>query len=248
MIDLHIHVLPGIDDGPATLEECVDLAAAAVADGVTALAATPHVSDRYPTSPAEMERSVEILRRALAEAELELDVLPGGEIALSRLRQLSLTELRRFGLGGNPACLLVEFPYYGWPLDLAQTLVQLQDEDFRVVMAHPERNPEVQAAPQRLEPLVASGVLLQLTATSMDGRHGREPRETARRLLDSGLAHLLASDAHSVGSSGLAGASQRIGDERLARWLTEDVPAAVVAGAELPPRPTRVRRRSRLFR
>ncbi|HEX7525388.1 MAG TPA: CpsB/CapC family capsule biosynthesis tyrosine phosphatase, partial [Gaiellaceae bacterium] len=99
--------------------------------------------------------------------------------------------------------------------------------------------------PQLLRPLVDAGVLMQLTAASIDGRGGSSARRTSRVLLDGGLAHLIASDAHApqVRAVGMASAAAGVGDAALARWLTEDVPAAVVAGSALPARPKRGNRR-----
>jgi len=245
MIDLHAHVLPGIDDGPATLESSVELARAALADGVTAMAATPHVRDDYPTDAATMMRLVRELRAALAAESLPLELLTGGEVALERLRSSALSELRAFGLGGNPQYLLVEFPYNGWPLDLPELLFRLIAQDVTPVLAHPERNDVVQKAPRRLEPLVSSGCLVQLTAASAAGRLGRRARAAAARLLELRLAHLLASDAHSPGlrGAGLSAAAAEIGGGELGVWLTQELPAAIVSGANLPPRPARSRGR-----
>jgi protein-tyrosine phosphatase len=248
VIDLHSHILPGLDDGAATLEDALAIAEAAVEDGIRTIAATPHVrAADYPTSAEQMERQLESLRRELREAGIALELLPGGEIALDRLPELGDEELRRFGLGGNPRYLLLEAPYFGWPLGLEDTLFQLQLRGFTTVLAHPERNGEVQASPERLAPLVERGTLVQLTAASLDGRLGSGPRKTGLRLLELGLAHLLASDAHAptLRQIGMSAAARAVGDEEVAHWLTQDVPAAIVAGADIPPRPARSPRRFR---
>jgi protein-tyrosine phosphatase len=243
VIDLHSHILPGLDDGAQTLEDAVALAKAAVADGIRVIAATPHVRSDYPTSAAQMEELVGSLRQELRARDVPLEVLPGGEIALDRLPALDEDELGRFGLGGNPKCLLLEAPYLGWPLAIEDTVFQLQVRGFRIVYAHPERNGDVQASPELLAPLVERGMLVQLTAASLDGRLGPRARKTGLRLLELGLAHLLASDAHApdLRQIGMSAAARAVGDAELARWLTEDVPAAVVAGDEIPPRPARRR-------
>lgn len=245
MIDLHAHVLPGIDDGPGTLESSLALARAAVADGVRVMAATPHVRDDYPTDAATMTRLVGELRAAFASDSLPLELLPGGEVALERVRSHPVSELQVFGLGGNPGYLLVEFPYHGWPLDLPELLFQLVAQGVTPVLAHPERNDVVQEAPEKLQALVASGCLVQLTAASAAGRLGRRPRAAAMQLLELGLAHLLASDAHASGlrGAGLSTAAVSVGGGPLGDWLTRDLPAAIVAGRELPPRPDQARGR-----
>lgn len=239
MIDLHSHILPGIDDGADTLETAVQMARAAVEDGITALAATPHVRDDFPTAPEEMERLVADVRAALAEASIPLELLTGGEVAFTRLPELDDDALRRFGLGGNGQYVLLELPRIGWPVSLDHVLFDLQIRGFSVVLAHPERTLEVQGEPERLEPLVDKGVLVQVTAAAVDGRLGSSTRKTAQRLIDRGLAHMLASDAHapSVREIGLSGAVAAVGNPALARWLTEEVPGAIVAGEAIPSRP-----------
>jgi protein-tyrosine phosphatase len=245
VIDLHSHILPGVDDGPVTLEESLDMARAAVADGIEAIAATPHVRDDYPTSPDTMERLVAELREALVADAIPLELLPGGEIALDRLDDLSPDDLRRFGLGGSEAHVLLEFPYVGWPLALEDRVFRLAAEGVRAVIAHPERNGEVQLAPERLEPIVRAGGLVQLTAASLDGRLGQRSRRAGLVLLERGLAHLLASDAHTpdIRGIGMSAAAEAIGDVDLAHWLTVDAPAAIVSGEEIPPRPDAPHRR-----
>lgn len=246
MIDLHSHILPGLDDGADTLGDSVEMAHAAVADGIRVLAATPHVRDDYPTSARRMEERVEELREALARARVPLDLRKGGEIALDRLDALSAGERRRFGLGGGERYLLVEMPYFGWPLDLGSRLLELQQAGITPVLAHPERNADVQAAPERLESFVRAGVLVQLTAASVDGRLGRRVRAAAFALLELRLAHLIASDAHapSIRAIGLTGAARAVRDERLAGWLVQDVPGAILEDEPIPARPERTSTRS----
>ena len=247
MIDLHSHILPGLDDGAASLDDALGIAAAAVADGIRVIAATPHVRSDYPTTPEQMERLVDSLGRELQAAQVPLELLPGGEIALDRLPELGDDELRRFGLAGNPGYLLIEAPYFGWPLGIEDTVFQLQLRGFTTVLAHPERNRDVQAKPERLAPFVERGTLVQLTAASLDGRLGSRPQKAGLRLLDLSFAHMIASDAHAptVRQVGMTAASRAVGDQELARWLTEDVPAAIVAGGDLPARPSRPSRRFR---
>lgn len=245
MIDLHSHVLPGLDDGVATLAEAVELCEAAAADGIQVLAATPHVRDDYPTTPEQMERALAEVQRA---ADGTVRVIAGGELDLAELARPA-EELRRFCLGGTN-WLLVETPYMGWPLDLPDKLFRLGLAGFSTVLAHPERNRDVQQRPELLERVVAGGTLVQLTAASVDGRFGRSAKACAFDLLDRELAHLIASDAHAPGvrAVGLSSAVDAIGDEELGRWLTLRVPRAIVAGTPLPPRPAkRPRRRFRLF-
>ncbi|HVM57122.1 MAG TPA: CpsB/CapC family capsule biosynthesis tyrosine phosphatase [Gaiellaceae bacterium] len=241
MIDLHSHVLPGVDDGPGSMDGSLEILRAAAEDGIARIAATPHVRDDYPTAPATMERLVDKVNAAASAEGTPVEVLRGGELALEAAAAADDETLRRFGLGGNPSALLLEFPYRGWPLELRDLVFRLETRGYRIVLAHPERNAEVQAEPERLRPLVDAGVLVQLTAASVDGRLGRASEASARTLLDAGLAHLIASDAHApaIRAVGMAAAAEAVGDEALARWLTHEVPAAILDGTPPPPRPAR---------
>jgi protein-tyrosine phosphatase len=249
MIDLHAHILPGLDDGVATVEEACELARRAAAEGITAIAATPHVREDYPTTPTQMEAAVRDLRREFRLADIAVDILPGGEIALDSLGLLGHEDLLRFSLAQSGRYLLVEFPYVGWPLALETSLRKVQAAGLVPIIAHPERNREVQERPGLLAPLIAAGTLVQVTAASLEGRLGPSSQRAAQALLKDGTAHLIASDAHgpAVREAGLADAVAALDDAPLARYLTEEVPAAIVAGDALPMRPVRARTR-RLWR
>ncbi len=239
MIDLHTHILPGVDDGARTLEDALDMARAFVEDGVTAVAATPHVRDEFPTSADRMLRAVASLQRTLDRESIPLVVLPGAEVAVGWVEQLDESELRRLTLAASGRYLLVETPYSGWPAAIVEQLRRLLVAGFTPVLAHPERNAVVQANPTLLKPLVEGGTLVQLTAASLDGRHGNASHDTGHRLVAAGLAHVLASDAHTprVRAAGLSSAVDAIRDEALAQWLATDVPLALAYGHEVPPRP-----------
>jgi protein-tyrosine phosphatase len=239
VIDLHTHILPGIDDGARTLEDALDMARAFVGEGVTAVAATPHVRDDYPTSAAEMLQAVSSLQRVLDREGIPLVLLPGAEVAVEWIMRLEARELRRLTLAGNGRYVLVETPYHGWPAAVVEGLLRLQTAGFTPVLAHPERNPIVQKTPSLLAPLVDSGLLVQVTAASLDGRLGKAAHRTGHRLVTSELAHVVASDAHAphVRAAGLLSAVDAIGDEALAQWLVDDVPLALVYGQGVPPRP-----------
>jgi protein-tyrosine phosphatase len=244
MIDLHSHLLAGLDDGANDLSASLEMARSMAADGVAVVCGTPHVRDDFPTSPEAMEAALARVRAAVREAGVAIDVRGGGEIALDRLPELDESERARFGLGGNPALLLLETPYVGWLLDLPRTCAQLRRDGIVPVLAHPERNQYVQENPTVLEDVVGAGAVVQLTAASVDGRLGRSCVSCARKLLELELAHCVASDAHGPGvrEAGLSAAAAAVGGGELGRWLTHDVPAALLAGTALPPRPPLPRR------
>jgi protein-tyrosine phosphatase len=250
VIDLHSHVLPGIDDGPPTIDGSLDILRAAQADGIARIAATPHVRDDYPTTPEQMERLVARVQEAARASDIAVEVLPGGEVDLAFADSLDDATLRRFGLGGNPSLLLLEFPYVGWPMGLPDLVFRLRVRGFATVLAHPERNADVQGNPERLRELVDAGVWIQLTAASVDGRLGRRSAAAAKTLLDAELAHLIASDSHApaIRAIGMGDAAEAVGDASLARWLTNEVPHALLAGESPPQRPAQPRKRMRLRR
>jgi protein-tyrosine phosphatase len=237
VIDLHSHVLPGIDDGPHDLDGSLEICRAAAEEGIDVLAATPHVRDDHPTTPEQMEAALALVQAAAGEL---VRLVPGGEVALPELSR-PIEELRRFALAGNPGFLLVETPYYGWPLDFADRVDRLGAEGIRAVIAHPERNGDVQERPRLIEEVVEAGALVQLTAGSLDGRAGRNAQACAFKLLSLRVAHIVASDAHasSVRAIGMRSAVDAIENDELARWLTDDLPRAIVDGGELPDRPKR---------
>lgn len=249
MIDLHSHVLPGLDDGAASLAETVEIVRAAAAEGVTAIAATPHVRDDYQTTPAAMQEALAHARSAVEAAGLAVELLPGGELALDRLAQMPERVVRSFALAGNRRFVLVEFPYVGWPLDLSYQVTRLLDWGIRPVLAHPERNPDVRADPERLRPVVDQGALVQVITSSLVSRRRDAGAATAHGLVDTGLAHLLASDSHgpSLRRPGMAAGRAAIRDGALADWLTIAVPRAIVLGQELPERPHGSRSQARRF-
>ena len=240
MIDLHTHVLAGVDDGPAEREGSIAIAREAAENGVTILAATPHVRDDYPTTSESMLEAVATVKQWLREADIAVDVLPGGEIAFDRLAAAHPDRLRPFGLAGSKSHLLVEMPVFGWPLDALEQVRRLRGAGMTMVLAHPERNIAVQSSPGRLAELVQEGALVQVTAGSLLGNFGKPAMSTARMLIADGLVHLVASDVHRAADRGkaLVPALATLRDPALARWLTHEVPGAIIAGAPVPQRPS----------
>ncbi len=162
-----------------------------------------------------------------------MEVLSGGELDLDRMWEIDPDELTRFTLAGTGRWLLVETPLCGWPLLFERKLDALRSLGMEALLAHPERNAEVQADPQRLAPLVEAGLRVQITAASLDGRLGRRPLECARALLELELVHVLATDGHApaVRETGLSAAVEALGEPELARRLTVDNPRAILAGS-----------------
>ena len=242
MIDLHTHILPAIDDGAPDTDVSLAMARAAVDAGVDTMVATPHVNDRYKLDPLAIGEHVGHLNLAIARAGIALAVLPGAEVAHTRVGGLSDAQLRACCLGGHSA-LLIEAPYTASHF-FEELLFDLQVRSFRPVLAHPERCPMFQGSVDRVAALVDRGILCSVNAGSLAGRFGRVPHRTAVEMLRRGLVHSLASDCHDTERRppGLRVGVEAVRDqvpgiEALADWLTVGVPAALVAGASLPKRP-----------
>jgi protein-tyrosine phosphatase len=197
--DLHFHLLPDVDDGPADLAGALDLAAAALADGADTVVATPHVrTDLGLTNPREVHERVRALRVALARAGLDLEVRCGGELGHDMVARLRQDELQLLAQGPPWArWLLVETPFEGVGSDFHAATAELRARGFGVVVAHPERSADASldgAAGLRRE--LSDGSLAQVNALSLTGDHGDEACAAAWELVAEGLVAVVASDAH----------------------------------------------------
>jgi protein-tyrosine phosphatase len=235
VIDLHCHVLPGIDDGAATIEDSLAIARAAVAAGTRTMVATPHVSAHYPNEAATIGRLVvELNERLLAEG-IPLDVRAGAEVAITSAAELAPERLAELTLGGGP-WLLLEPPFTQVASPIDAIVLDILDRGHRVLLAHPERCPAFHRKRDVLEALVRDGVLTSITAGSLVGRFGREVRSFALQLVRDGLVHNVTSDAHDP-LKRAPGAIAELADAGLGTltvWFTEEVPAAILSGAEVP--------------
>jgi protein-tyrosine phosphatase len=249
MIDLHSHVLAGIDDGPATVDGSQAMLAAAAEAGIETMLATPHVSSRYRNDASTIAAAAAELQAQRDPAGPPVEVLLGAEVAATRIPELDPAELPGLCLGSGP-WMLVEPPFASVLTGLDTTIAELHALDYRIVLAHPERCQAFRREPARLEALLDRGVLASLTSGSLVGRFGGEARRMAFALLDAGLAHNVASDAHDATSRppSIAAELEASGYGELQEWLALEVPAAILAGEQIPRRPAvSVRRRRRLL-
>lgn len=253
MIDLHTHILHDFDDGARSLDAALEMARAAVADGITVMAATPHgrsstnISSRY--SPTLYHQRLAELRAALDAEAIPLEVVPGTEIygEPGAVERLQAGELLPYG---NSRAVLVEFPLDS-PLETVESLIgDFQAAGYRVVYAHPERMRHVRDNPNTLIPLIERGVLMQLTGDALLGRYGETMQQLAETLLTHRLIHIIGSDSHGahLGRMPNLSAARRRAAELLdaaaADALTRTVPALILSdGAIAPPEPLPVARR-----
>ncbi len=199
MIDIHTHILPGLDDGAASLEESLQMAGIAVAGGISAVVATPHViSGLYDNTRQRIKEAVDLLNRYLVEEDIPLPVLPGAEYRLEPALPRLLDEGRLVTINDTGRYLLIELPSDLVPDYTEQLLYEIQLRGVTPILAHPERNPGLSRDPGRLSRLAQRGVLAQVTAGSIQGRFGQIARRTALKMLDTGVAQVVASDAHST--------------------------------------------------
>jgi protein-tyrosine phosphatase len=245
VIDLHTHVLPGLDDGPSTIGESLALARAAAVEGTRTLAATPHLRHDHPNVRVEvLADRCGALGRQLEERDIPLRVVSGAEVDYEWALAASAEELRLASYGQRGSDLLLEIPYAPITPAFDGALFRLAGLGFRVLLAHPERNPTFQRDPERLEGLVRRGALVQLTADSLldSGLRRRPAARLAVRLVERGLTHALASDAHAARGRrspelrGGVAAADRIRSGR-GTWMVTDAAAAILAGEPLPRAP-----------
>lgn len=243
MIDLHTHILPGVDDGVKTEDEAVEFARVAWGDGVQTLVATPHCREGFFVNEREaVLAGVEQLRRRLAREAVGIDVLPGAEVHLCPDLLQRVRDGRALTLGDNGRTLLLELSLSQYPVELENLVFQLKLAGIDIVFAHPERIRYFQDDVKRYEALVRLGSYGQITTGSILGDFGTVAQEFAEELLHKGLVHVLASDAHNVAgrppllSPALDAMVPLIGEPR-ARSMASDAPRALMAGLEpeLPP-------------
>ncbi len=238
MIDLHCHLLPGVDDGPDTLEEAIALCRHAAASGITHSVVTPHVHPgRYENDARSIPVVLATLRSALQSEGIPLQLGYSGEVRISPeiLPMVAAGHIPFHGHWQGRRVLLLEFPH-SHILPGSDKLVRwLLQRDIVPMIAHPERNKDVMRDLSRLYEFVQLGCLFQVTAGSLAGRFGDQAEARAREIVAEGWATVLASDAHNLKSrppelgGGLAVAIELLGEE--AGWkLVQQNPWAIVAG------------------
>ena len=251
LIDLHFHILPGVDDGPPDVEAAIALARAAHAMGVTAIVATPHVNWEWPNVSRAIAEDVRRLSGELTSRGIGLPVYAGAEVALTKAVEMPESELSRLTLAGGP-WLLIEAPHSPVGATVESMLLHLRARGHRIVLAHVERCPAFLEDDQLLARLVDAGMLASITAASLRGRFGREAKRSAQRFLRAGLVHNVSSDAHDLATRtpGLLRELEEAGFAAQAAWLTQQVPEAIIRGRPIPPAPSwppPLRQRGRLL-
>ncbi len=261
MIDLHNHLLPGIDDGAKTIEETLEFLRLARRDGISAVTATPHMKPGvYDNTRATIFESIAMVKEAARGEEAEqVELLPGAEVYFTAdvVQRAKAGELMTVADRGK--YLLLELPYQQLPMRVDETIFQLRLLGITPIMAHPERVAYYLEDFERVGASVRLGALTQVTGNSITGRFGSKARDFAVRMLERNLIHILASDSHDVRYrppilSDARAAVAKLAGAATAVRLVEDNPRAILAGEEiasdpaLPDSPTRRGLFARLFR
>lgn len=235
MIDLHCHILPGVDDGALDVRDSAGMARQAAADGIEAICATPHIRHDHDVRIHEVAGRVEAVNRRLREEEVPVEVLTGGEVAATAVAGLNDEELAQVALGDGRWVLLEPAP---GPLEegIARCVAHLAERGYRALIAHPERHLSADMF-DRIAGLIGDGALVQATA---DFFLRERTAAGMRSLAAAGLVHVLSSDAHSSHGGRpvhLAAAFEKLAEIESLRphlkWMAEVAPRAIVSGDDL---------------
>ncbi|MGS2717998.1 tyrosine-protein phosphatase [Eionea flava] len=201
MIDIHCHLLAGIDDGPSTMDESLALAQHAVERGITHAVVTPHIHPgRWSNEALTIRDSVDNFRKALGDKGIPLVVGMSGElrVGLDALQMVANHQVPFLGKWDSNYVILIEMPHSHIPTGMLQMIQWLKQRNIRPLIAHPERNKDILRDIEKIQPLISAGCLFQVTAGSIAGRFGSTARDRAVQLLEMGVVTVLATDAHNL--------------------------------------------------
>ncbi len=236
MVDIHCHILPGLDDGPESFDMSVAMAEMAIADGVTHIIATPHANADHAFIPNLVKQRRDELQE-MFQGRLTFATGCDFHLSFENLQEIRF-EPERFTLN-QKNYLLVEFADFSIPSSLDHALHELQLAGLNPIVTHPERNPLIRSQPERLFRWLRQGCYVQITAGSFSGRFGKAAQEMAHDWLDAGAVHFVASDAHNTTSRPLKlkepfDEIAKSHGEETARALFIENPMAVFEGRPLP--------------
>ena len=255
MIDLHCHILHGLDDGPDSLDESLAMARRAVEDGVRAIVATPHtLNGIYINRVSEVTSRVTALQEILSENRIELQIYVGGDVHLCPHMLDRIDSGDAVTINDAKKFILLELPSQSIPEGVMEEVFSLKLNGITPIITHPERNSIIQHDPDIMHELVCMGALGQVTAMSLTGDFGEYTRQSSETLLKHRLVHVISSDAHSsvdrppVLSQAVEQAAEILGDYEEAKRMVTEVPATILSG-EMPhfPEPSPIKPKDRFF-
>ncbi|MGD6831753.1 tyrosine-protein phosphatase [Sutcliffiella halmapala] len=199
MIDIHCHILPSVDDGAKHMTESIEMARAAVQQGITTIVATPHHNDgKYMNKKEEILEKVEELNSRLKKEAIDLTILPGQECRISGEIIEHYENGEVLTLNNTSKYIFIELPSSQVPLYTEKLVYDLQMKGLIPIIVHPERNAELIETPDKLYQLVKKGACTQVTAASVAGKFGKKIKKFSLDLIEANLVHFIASDAHNI--------------------------------------------------
>ncbi|MDP8263732.1 MAG: CpsB/CapC family capsule biosynthesis tyrosine phosphatase [Candidatus Ancaeobacter aquaticus] len=236
MIDLHSHILPGIDDGAKTIEESLEMGRIAYRDGIRSIVATPHtLNGVYDNSRENIIEAVHVMQGHFKDAGIDITLYPGAEVQLDDQIAHHIESGYLLTLNDMGKYIFIELPVHVIPQHLDSLFFDLKMKGITPIITHPERNMFIEKDVNILFEFVEKGVLSQITASSLTGEFGSGVKACAKKLLKCKLVHIIATDSHAtthrvpILSEGVKVASQIVGKED-AQSMVIDVPQKVING------------------
>lgn len=236
VIDLHCHILPGLDDGISTMEDAIEACRIAKDDGIEGIVATPHMREGFfEVSPAEAKRSLFILQEGIKQQGIEIDLFPGAEVHITDNLSQKVNDGSVLTINDTKKYLLLELSYQQYPVEFERLLFSLKISGITPILAHPERVRYFEDDMERISRAVHLGALTQVTSSSILGTFGEDVRRFSLEMASRGLVHIIASDSHDIISRPptLMEACKemaKIVGEKEASAMVKDHPSSIVYG------------------
>lgn len=245
MIDIHCHILPGIDDGAKTAADTLIMLKVAIEEGITVITATPHHNPEYKNERPLILQKVQEVEKIIEENNLPIQVFPGQEVRAYGEVIADYKANKLLTVADNSRFMLIEFPSDHVPGYASKLFYQMQSNGFQPILVHPERNSEIIENPNILYDFVSKGVLSQITASSVTGNFGRKIQKLTYQIIENNLTHFIASDAHNVTSRSykMKEAFKIVEDEfsfELSEYYKNNSEQVIIDGQIYPDQPSKI--------